>query len=113
LKLFGLPQVRRMEVFLSMVVRGVNARRFRARERIEREGHEDLVVIAAILLQGVDFMAVCDEAEMAIEAFGCLIVADDDQLKQFDMVTGVIDNCADEAFGDAGTTRSWTNVHAP
>src|SRR4029450_4424285 len=81
--------------------------------RVERDGHENFVVVATVLLQGVDFMSVRDKSATAIELLRRFVLFDDGQLNQLDVLTRMSENRFDKRFRDTGTARAGANVHAP
>lgn len=77
----------------------------------EVEGHEDFVGIEAIVLEGVFFEPVLEEAERVVEAEGGLVRADYGELELFYFWAGVVDYDLDELAAGAGAARGGADVH--
>lgn len=86
---------------------------FLFRFRPEVLSHENLVVVASVLLQGVVFDSVFDEAQAGVEPAGRLVLAHDCQLKCLHLLARAIDHRLCKSAADPCFPRACLNVHAP
>jgi len=75
------------------------------------EGHEEFVVVEAVLFEGAEFEAVLGEAEGLVEADGGNVGADDGELELFDAGAGGVNDGLDEEVGGAGAAVRGADVH--
>src|SRR3954471_21929305 len=75
--------------------------------------HQDVVVVAAAVLQRVDLVAVLDEARLGIEPARRLVLRYDRELKVLDMTGCVRHGSLDETLADAVPPGFTAYIHAP
>ncbi len=86
---------------------------FLYRFRPEVLRHENLVVVTSVLLQGLVFDSVFDEAQAGVEPSRRLVLAHDRQLKYFHLLARKIDHRLGKSAAHARFPQACLHVHAP
>ena len=82
-------------------------------DRGEEPDHENLVVIAPILLQRAVFTAITDKSETRIKALGGQVLGDHRQVELFYPPRGMLNDRLDETLAKPGFSRIRAHIHAP
>src|SRR5689334_13723347 len=75
--------------------------------------HQNVVVVAAVLLQRPGLVAVSNEASLGVKPPRGFVLGDDGELQLLDMTGGISHDCGDKALADTVLAGLAPHIHAP